>query len=119
MDGYVVRYLVSNDGEEACRWSTIGRAGFTLDNLLAEKKCKPMLVVMPNGSLPRPSAAKPGEKPSPEMMAAARDRFTNELLKDVVPYVEKNYRVLADAQHRAITGLSMGGGQTLRVVTTH
>ena len=118
-DRYPVLYLLHGGGDEDSGWSTIGRAGFILDNLLAEKKCKPMLVVMPNGSLPRPSAAKPGEKPSPEMMAAARDRFTNELLKDVVPYVEKNYRVLADAQHRAITGLSMGGGQTLRVVTTH
>jgi enterochelin esterase family protein len=124
-DRYPVLYLLHGGGDEDSGWSTIGRAGFILDNLLAQKKAKPMLVVMPNGSLPRPAnlpPRKPGEKPSAEFlaaMAAAQDRFTNELLKDVVPYVEKNYRVLADAQHRAITGLSMGGGQTLRVVTTH
>jgi enterochelin esterase family protein len=118
-DRYPVLYLLHGGGDEDSGWSTIGRAGFILDNLFADKKATPMLVVMPNGSLPRPSGFKPGEKPSPEAMAAIQDRFSNELLKDVVPYVEKNYRVVADANHRAITGLSMGGGQTLRVVTGH
>jgi enterochelin esterase-like enzyme len=119
---YPVLYLLHGGGDEDSGWSTIGRAGFILDNLLAEQKAKPMLVVMPNGSLPRPAnlaPSKPGDKPSPAAMAAAQERFTNELLKEVVPYVEKNYRVLADRDHRAIAGLSMGGGQTLRVVTTH
>jgi enterochelin esterase family protein len=115
---YPVLYLLHGGGDEDSGWSTIGRAGFILDNLLAEKKARPMLVVMPNGSLPRP-AVTPGERPSPEVMAALQDRFTNELLKDVVPYVEKHYRVTADSRHRAIAGLSMGGGQTLRVVTSH
>jgi enterochelin esterase family protein len=76
-----------------------------------------MLVVMPNGSLPRGG---PGTPPSPAAaLASAQDRFTQELLKEVIPYVEKNYRVLADREHRAIAGLSMGGGQTLRVITSH
>jgi enterochelin esterase family protein len=124
-DRYSVLYLLHGGGDEDSGWSTIGRAGFILDNLLAEKKARPMLVVMPNGSLPRPAnlpRLTPGETPSPEVraaMAAAQDRFTNELLKDVIPYVEKNYRVLAGGEHRAIAGLSMGGGQTLRAVTTH
>src|SRR5207247_3522193 len=74
---------------------------------------KPMIVVMPNGSMPRPTER------TPEATAALRDRFTNELLKDVVPAVGKQFRVLADAEHRALAGLSMGGGQTLRVVITH
>ena len=52
-------------------------------------------------------------------MAAAQERFTNELLKDIMPTVEKNYRVMADRENRALAGLSMGGGQTLRVITTH
>jgi enterochelin esterase family protein len=122
---FPVLYLLHGGGDEDSGWSTIGRAGFILDNLLAAKKARPMLVVMPNGSLPRPAnlpAFKPGEKPSAEFlaaMAAAQERFTNELLKDVIPYVEKNYRVVADGEHRAVAGLSMGGGQTLRVVTTH
>ncbi len=52
-------------------------------------------------------------------MEAAQNRFTDELLKEIVPFVEKNYRVLTGRENRAIAGLSMGGGQTLRVVTTH
>ena len=72
-----------------------------MDNLLAAKKAKAMIVVMPNGSLPRPAnmpAATPGAPQSPEVVAAnaaLQERFTSELLKDVVPFVEKNYRVLA------------------------
>ena len=119
---YPVFYLLHGGGDEDSGWSTIGRAGFIVDNLLAEKKAKPMMIVMPNGSLPRPTnlaPAAPGAPPDPAAMAAAQDRFTNELLKDIVPFVEKNYRVLSGRENRAIAGLSMGGGQTLRVVTTH
>jgi enterochelin esterase family protein len=122
---YPVLYLLHGGGDEDSGWSTIGRAGYILDNLIAENKAVPMLVVMPNGSLPRPANVPrftPGTTPSPEAMAAmeaAQNRFTDELLKEVVPHVEKNYRVLSDRDHRAIAGLSMGGGQTLRVATTH
>jgi enterochelin esterase family protein len=118
---YPVLYLLHGGGDEDSGWSTVGRAGFILDNLLADGKAKPMLVVMPNGSLPRPTnpAARTGERPSPEAMAAAQERFTNELLKDVIPYVENHFRVVPDAEHRALAGLSMGGGQTLRAVTSH
>jgi enterochelin esterase family protein len=114
-DRYPVLYLLHGGGDEDSGWSTVGRAGFILDNLLAEKKAQPMLVVMPNGSLPRP--AKPPE--GAEAMAAFRERFTNELMKDVIPFVEKNYRVKADSDHRALAGLSMGGGQTLGAVTAN
>lgn len=112
---YPVLYLLHGGGDEDSGWSTIGRAGFIMDNLLAEKKIKPMLVVMPNGSLPRPANVQPG----PDGMAAVQQRFTNELMKDVIPHFEKNFRVIADANHRAIAGLSMGGGQTLQVVCSH
>jgi enterochelin esterase family protein len=124
-DRYPVLYLLHGGGDEDSGWSTIGRAGFILDNLLAAKKAKPMLVVMPNGSLPRPANLPrftPGQPPSPEVMAAftaLQQRFTNELLKDVVPYVEKHYRVRPGGENRALAGLSMGGGQTLRAVMTH
>jgi enterochelin esterase-like enzyme len=116
---FPVFYLLHGGGDEDSGWSTIGRAGFIIDNLLAEKKAKPMIVVMPNGSLPRPASPAPGAPPDPAAMAALQERFTNELLKDVVPFVEKNYRVLVGRENRAIAGLSMGGGQTLRVVTTN
>lgn len=119
---YPVFYLLHGGGDEDSGWSTIGRAGFILDNLIAAKKARPMIVVMPNGSLPRPTnlpPATPGAPPDPAVTAALQERFTNELMKDVLPFVEKNYRVLTGRDNRAIAGLSMGGGQTTRVITTH
>ena len=117
-DKYPVFYLLHGGGDEDSGWSTVGRAGFILDNLIAAKKAKPMIVVMPNGSLPRPAVA-PGAKLDPKEMAALQDRFTNELLRDVVPHVEKSFRVKPGPENRALAGLSMGGGQTTRVLTTH
>jgi enterochelin esterase family protein len=122
---YPVFYLLHGGGDEDSGWSTIGRAGFILDNLLADRKALPMVIVMPNGSLPRPANPPPlvpGTTPSPEVaaaLAAAQARFTSELMNDVVPFVEKTYRVRTDARSRAVAGLSMGGGQTQRVLTTH
>src|SRR5262249_31525873 len=119
---YPVFYLLHGGGDEDSGWSTIGRAGFIIDNLLAANKAKPMIVVMPNGGLPRPSSlppATPGVPPDPAVNAAMQERFTNELLKDVVPFVEKNYRVLPGGANRALAGLSMGGGQTLRTIASN
>ncbi|RPI27773.1 MAG: esterase [Acidobacteria bacterium] len=124
-DRYPVFYLLHGGGDEDSGWSTIGRAGFILDNLLAQKKAKPMLVVMPNGSLPMPAnlpRVAPGTTPSPEVaaaIAAARARFVGELMENVIPAIEKNFRVLTGRENRALAGLSMGGGQTLQVITAH
>jgi enterochelin esterase family protein len=124
-DRYPVLYLLHGGGDEDSGWSTVGRAGFILDNLLAANKARPMIVVMPNGSLPRPANLPrftPGTPPSPEFrsaMESLQNRFTDEFLKEIIPFVEKNYRVLMGRENRAIAGLSMGGGQTLRVLTTH
>jgi enterochelin esterase-like enzyme len=117
-DKYPVFYLLHGGGDEDSGWSTVGRAGFILDNLLAAGKAKPMIVVMPNGSLPRPVSA-PGAQLDPKEQAALQDRFTHELLEDVVPTVEKHFRVKTGAENRALAGLSMGGGQTTRVLTSH
>jgi enterochelin esterase-like enzyme len=122
---YPVFYLLHGAGDDDSGWSTIGRAGFILDNLIAANKAAPMIVVMPNGSMPRPANMprfEPGAPPSPEAMAlfrAAQNRFTDELLKEVVPYVEKHYRVKTGQENRALAGLSMGGGQTFQVVSNH
>jgi enterochelin esterase-like enzyme len=116
---YPVFYLLHGGGDEDSGWSTIGRAGFILDNLLDEKRALPMIVVMPNGSLPRPAATASGGPPDPAVVATLQERFTNELMNDIVPFVEKHFRVQSGKDHRAIAGLSMGGGQTLRVVTSH
>jgi len=104
---YPVFYLLHGAGDSDDSWSTVGRAGFILDNLIAAKKAKPMIVVMPAGHTsraPRP----PG--------ALAADEFAEEFMKDIVPCIESRYRVLADPAHRAIAGLSMGGAQTLNIV---
>ncbi|HTU93223.1 MAG TPA: alpha/beta hydrolase-fold protein [Gemmataceae bacterium] len=114
---YPVFFLLHGSGDDDSGWSTIGRAGFILENLIAQKKAKPMIVVMPNGSLPRP-ANQPGA-PRPADSARRTERFTKELLEDVVPQVEKRFRVRAGAENRALAGLSMGGGQTLGVVAGH
>ena len=93
-DTYPVLYLLHGGGDEDSGWSTIGRAGFILDNLIAAEKAKPMIVVMPNGSLPRPAnfpPRRPGQRlaRSAGRMAPLQDRFTDELMKEVVPLVEK------------------------------
>jgi enterochelin esterase-like enzyme len=122
---YPVFYLLHGGGDEDSGWSTIGRAGFILDNLIAQKKAKPMLVVMPNGSLPRPATPPRADAGAAQPADAARraaenqGRFTKELLNDVVPHVEKKFRVRTGRENRALAGLSMGGGQTLAVLTSH
>jgi enterochelin esterase-like enzyme len=116
-----VLYLLHGAGDEDSGWSTFGRAGFILDNLIAQAKAKPMIVVMPNGSQPRGAtpAGGRGSTNAPAGMGGTQAWFTSELLDDIVPFVEKNYRVQATPAGRAIAGLSMGGGQTLGVITSH
>jgi enterochelin esterase family protein len=118
---YPVLYLLHGGGDEDSGWSTIGRAGFILDNLIAAGKAQPTLIVMPNGSLPpvEPPAGETSDAQRASRRRASQDRFTRELMSDVIPLVESQFRVRADAASRAIAGLSMGGGQTLRVMTTH
>ncbi len=120
---YPVLYLMHGGGDEDSSWSTIGRAGFILDNLLAAGKIKPMLVVMPNGSVSLPGVSPLGVPAlTPEAQAARiagismlHDAFVEDLLGNIIPTVERRYRVFTDRSHRAMAGLSMGGAQTLRV----
>lgn len=109
-ENYPVFYLLHGAGDDDSGWSTIGRAGFIFDNLIAAGKMKPMIVVMPNGSMPPPEAG------TPMNMNRMRELFSSELLKDILPRVEATYRVKTSPADRAIAGLSMGGFQTLDVV---
>jgi enterochelin esterase family protein len=121
-DRYPVLYLLHGGGDDDSGWSTIGRAGFILDNLIAAKQAVPMVIVMPNGSLPRPADLPPpvpGAAPDPKVMARMQERFEHELMKDVIPFVEREYRIRSDREGRAIAGLSMGGGHTTQVITQH
>ena len=91
-----------------------GRANVILDNLIADGKAQPMLVVMPQGhALQAPNVAPLARVPNETGMFSPK--FKSDLLEEIVPLVEKRYRVFADADHRAIAGLSMGGGQALDI----
>jgi enterochelin esterase family protein len=117
-DKYPVFYLLHGAGDCDDSWTSVGRANFIIDNLIATGKAKPMIVVMPAGHTNAGGggggrgAAAPGGAPP-------RDEFVEDFVKDVMPYVEKNYRVLPDRAHRAIAGLSMGGSQTLNIGIPH
>ncbi|HET9833985.1 MAG TPA: alpha/beta hydrolase-fold protein [Vicinamibacterales bacterium] len=117
-DRFPVLYLLHGAGDVDESWSSVGRAGAILDNLIADHKAKPMLIVMPAGHVNGAGAAL-GAPVSTNAVVNGPDPFLNDFVADVMPYVEKNYRVLTDRDHRAIAGLSMGGGQTLNIALPH
>jgi len=106
---YPVLYLLHGIGGDEKEWFNQGQPQVILDNLYAEKKVEPMIVVLPNGRAMKDDRAT-GDVYG---KAAAFATFEQDLLKDLIPFVEKNYPVIKDSQHRAIAGLSMGGGQSL------
>ena len=113
---YPVLYLQHGGGEDERGWVVQGRVDNILDNLIAAKKAVPMLVVMDKGS-----AVKPGEtagRGGPGAMFQSRT-FEEVVVNDLIPTVEKTYRTLADRDHRAMAGLSMGGGQAFQIVLNH
>ena len=118
-DRYPVFYLLHGAGDVDDSWTSVGRAGFILDNLIAAGKAKPMIVVMPAGHTNGAGAALGAKNtPGPQEMpgiGSGPDPFVNDFMTDLLPYVEKTYRVLTDRQSRAIAGLSMGGNQTLNI----
>ena len=102
-----VLYLLHGGGDSDASWPTAGRANVILDNLYSENKLKPMMVVMPNGHTPLVGFAM-GAGPD-------QDPFCKDLIQDIIPYVEKNFKVISKKEGRAIAGLSMGGIQTLNI----
>lgn len=120
-----VFYLIHGGMESDIYWPTIGRVGEILDNLMAEKKIKPMIVVMPNGSIPIErimDLMTPEQKAqikSPAFLSLEVPIFTRELITDIIPFIESNYRVVANADNRAIAGLSMGGMETMDILLHH
>jgi enterochelin esterase family protein len=113
---YPVLYLQHGMGEDERGWVTQGRMNFILDNLLAAGKARPLLVVMDNGTVPPPPAA-PGAAAAPRSAPAGLNfqGFADVLLNDLIPRIDATYRTLADREHRAMAGLSMGGMQTLQI----
>lgn len=149
---YPVLYLLHGAGGDEDAWTTMGRAPIIMDNLIAQGKAKPMIVVMPNGNAnqtvsqgfgfgPTP-ARQQVQAPAPPPVQAAQGSgaapaagggraggpagnqayagsYPESLVKDIMPFVEKTYRVIANKDHRAIAGLSMGGGHTLTITNNN
>ena len=100
---YPVLYLIHGGSDTEETWTKVGRTNFIADNLIAQGKAKPMIIVMPYGNV-RP-------KPMPD--------FTKDVINDIIPFIESNYPVLKDSKSRAVAGFSVGGGQTLNIGLTN
>ena len=116
---YPVLYLLHGGSIDEEGWTTMGKAHLILDNLIAQGKAKPMLIVMPNGYANQTAA--PGEGPvvknvSAPGMAFSYGAFEKSLVNDIMPFIESVYRVVPDKDNRAITGLSMGGMHSFNTV---
>jgi len=96
---YPVLYLIHGGSDTEETWTKVGRANLIADNLIAQGKAVPMIIVMPYANV----------MPSPWEM------FTVDMMNDIIPFIESNYPVLTDSDHRAIAGFSVGGGQTLNI----
>ena len=112
---YPVLYLLHGIGGDETEWERFAQPENILDNLIADGKAVPMIVVMPNGR------AEKDDHPTgnPYIHAPAFAAFENDLLNDVIPTIESRYSTLTDREHRALAGLSMGGGQTLNFGFAH
>jgi enterochelin esterase-like enzyme len=99
---YPVLYILHGGGEDERGWAMQGKTGMILDNLIAQKKAKPMLVVMPDANIGGSAFGEEGLK-----------AFAQEMKQYIIPFIEKNYRVQNTAKSRALAGLSMGGINTL------
>ncbi len=112
---YPVLYLLHGIGGDETEWQRFAAPNVLLDNLLADGKAVPMIVVMPNGRAQKNDRAEGDVFRSAPAFAA----FEQDLLKDVIPTIESRYSVEADREHRALAGLSMGGGQSLNFGLAH
>jgi enterochelin esterase-like enzyme len=101
---YPVLYLIHGGSDTEETWTKVGRANLIADNLIAQGKAKPMIIVMPYGNV-RPSTV--------------ADGFTKDMISDIIPFIESNYPVLTDSKNRAVAGFSVGGGQTLNIGMTN
>jgi enterochelin esterase-like enzyme len=113
---YPVLYLHHGLGNTSTEWTQRARAPIIIDNLLADTKIEPFIIVFPSGN----ATATPGdEKQGDRTQASYGAPYENDLLKDIIPFVESHYSVFTDRDHRAIAGMSMGGGQTLNIGLSH
>jgi enterochelin esterase family protein len=110
---YPVLYLLHGGGDSDDSWGTVGRAGAILDNLIAAHQAQPMIIVMPAGHISHTMDMRAA------MATMGHDSFNLDLTGTIVPYIDQHYRTVADRDHRALAGLSMGGLQTLDIGLTN
>ena len=119
---YPVLYLLHGGGCDEDTWESMGRVTAIADNLIQKGLAKPMIIVMPNGNAAQ-SSSPFMQIPAPEAAAQAarqdRNRYIHSIVKDIIPYIESHYRVVAKPDWRAVSGLSMGGGHTLSVTAAY
>ena len=118
---YPVLILQHGMGEDETGWTRQGKAQFILDNLIAAGKAQPMIVVMDRGYARKPAAppfALAGDTPLRDLQLAF-STFAEVVVRDLIPTIDASYRTLADREHRAMAGLSMGGMQTLFIASRH
>jgi enterochelin esterase family protein len=113
---YPVLFLLHGAGSTETSWTERGKAQVIIDNLIADGKIKPLVVVMPFGFAVQRAAGARGDAAENKMQ---REGFTKDFFEDVMPLVDSKYRVYADRDHRAIAGLSLGGAQALALGLTH
>jgi enterochelin esterase family protein len=123
---YPVLYLQHGGGEDETGWIRQGNANFILDNLIAAKSCKPMIIVMAYGYARRAGHTVPDQTNvrfgSPEMMKAMQEMtaaFEDDVTQALIPFIDSTFRTLPDRDHRAMAGLSMGGMQTFQITLNH
>src|SRR5206468_9217259 len=108
-----VLYLLHGFTDDDSSWTAVGKAHLIADNLLADGKIKPLMIVMPYGQLNSRTNA------NDALGADFQEKFEAQILKEIIPATEKNYRAAADVRHRGLAGLSMGGMQAARIGMNH
>jgi enterochelin esterase-like enzyme len=113
---YPVLYMLHGLGNTSTEWTQRASAPQIVDNLLADGKIQPLVMIFPSGDATA-TVANPGG--GGRAQAGYGAPFENDLLKDIIPYVDSRYSVFTDRSHRALAGMSMGGGQSLNIGLTH
>ncbi|HEY4324893.1 MAG TPA: alpha/beta hydrolase-fold protein [Mucilaginibacter sp.] len=108
---YPVLYLQHGSFEDETGWAAQGKANLILDNLIAEKKAVPMIIVMDNGY-----ASKPQNGAASDTKSSPFSAFEEVMINEIIPMIDSKFRTVADREHRAIAGLSMGANQTMRII---
>jgi enterochelin esterase-like enzyme len=116
---YPVLYLQHGAGEDERGWSNQGRVAFIMDNLIAERKAKPMLIVMEQGYARKPGETPPAGPGAPRDFSRTFAAFEEVMVKDLIPMIDATYRAIPDRESRAMAGLSMGGMQTFQIGLKH